>query len=277
MTLVNYGSSRDMMFMESATPLQALAPGVNAGFQVGRPVLDERMTWALGLFTDSVGNDFGDATKGFGRAVGRMTGLPIYRHDTAPEKQRLLHLGMSGSLLYAGDSTVRYQSRPESHLAPFVVDTGDVPADSAYAGAVEAAWVHGPLCVQAEYLHNWIQGKGSSNTQFGGGYCSASWLVTGESRPYDRTTGTFGRLLPRQNFNPREGAWGAWEIAGRYSHLDLNSQNVSGGRINMVMVGVNWYLHSHVKWRFNYALGNVSGRTPEGDFTLFQTRLEVDF
>ncbi|HMO66767.1 MAG TPA: porin, partial [Verrucomicrobiota bacterium] len=44
MTLENSGSSRDMLFMEAATPLQALAPGVNAGFQVGRPVADERMT-----------------------------------------------------------------------------------------------------------------------------------------------------------------------------------------------------------------------------------------
>jgi hypothetical protein len=43
------------------------------------------------------------------------------------------------------------------------------------------------------------------------------------------------------------------------------------------MFGVNWYLHSHVKWRFNYGFGEVSGRSPEGAFNIFQTRLEVDF
>ena len=52
---MNYGSSRDMMFMESAAAIQALAPGVNAGMQVGRPVFGERMTWALGLFTNAAG------------------------------------------------------------------------------------------------------------------------------------------------------------------------------------------------------------------------------
>ena len=151
MSLVNYGSSRDMLFMESATPLQALAPGVNAGVQVGRPVLGERMTWAFGLFTDSVGNDFGDATEGFGRAVGRVTGLPLYDFDPeSPDSQQLLHLGLSGSLLYAGESTVRYQSRPESHLAPFVVDTGDISADVAGILGLETAWVRGPWSVQAE-------------------------------------------------------------------------------------------------------------------------------
>lgn len=86
MTLENVGSSRDMMFMESAAPLQALGPGVEAGFQVGRPILQRRMTWAFGLFTDGVGDDFGDATEDFGRAVVRITGLPI---DTSPLRQSL--------------------------------------------------------------------------------------------------------------------------------------------------------------------------------------------
>jgi phosphate-selective porin OprO/OprP len=113
--------------------------------------------------------------------------------------------------------------------------------------------------------------------QFGGGYVSASWMLSGESRPYDRTSGTFGRVIPRRAFNPGQGSWGAWEIAARYSHLDLNSEEVSGGRINMLMLGLNWYLHSHVKCRFNYGFGNVGGRTPEGDLNIFQTRVEVDF
>jgi hypothetical protein len=45
----------------------------------------------------------------------------------------------------------------------------------------------------------------------------------------------------------------------------------------MLMGGLNWYLHSHVKWRFDYGFGHVSGRTPEGDLNVFQTRVEVDF
>ena len=42
-------SSRDITLMEPAAPLQALAPGVNAGVQMGRPVFDERATWSFGL------------------------------------------------------------------------------------------------------------------------------------------------------------------------------------------------------------------------------------
>jgi phosphate-selective porin OprO/OprP len=278
MGLVNYGSSRDMMFMESAAPLAALAPGVNAGVQVGQPVLDQRMTWALGLFTDAVGNDVGDATKGFGRVVSRMTGLPIYHYDPKhPEAQRLLHLGWSGSVVYAGENSVRYRSRPESHLAPYVVDTGEIAADSTLTSGFELAWVNGLLCLQGEYLHSWVQGGAGDAADFGGFYASASWFLTGESRPYDRTKGTFDRLVPTRNFNFTTGGWGAWEVAGRFSSVNLDSGDIVGGRLSMLMAGVNWYLHSHVKWRFNYGFGHVSGRQPEGNLNLFQTRVEVDF
>jgi len=58
-------STRDISFMEPSAPMQALAPGVNAGIQIGRPVFNERATWALGLFTDGVGKDYGDASQDY--------------------------------------------------------------------------------------------------------------------------------------------------------------------------------------------------------------------
>jgi len=60
--------------------------------------------------------------------VGRVTGLPIFsREPEHPESQSLLHLGVSASLVYASENTVRYRSRPESHLADGVpVAPGEV-------------------------------------------------------------------------------------------------------------------------------------------------------
>lgn len=280
MGLENYGSSRDLMFMETASPVSALAPGVNAGLQVGKPVFNQRATWALGLFTDGVGvgSDFGEATKGFGRAVGRLTGLPVFRRDPDhAETQRFLHLGISGSGIYAGQDTVHYRSRPESHLAPYVVDTGNIAADGAFTLGAEAAWVQGPLCVQGELLHSWVEAKSGEAVNFGGFYASASWFLTGESRPYDRAQGVFNRVIPKRDFDFGHGGWGAWEIAGRYSFVNLNSGDIRGGRLGMLTGGVNWYLHSHVKWRFDYGFGHVSERAPAGHFNIFQTRIEVDF
>src|SRR5262249_19538629 len=213
-----------------------------------------------------------------GRAVGRLTGLPIYHFDAEhPESQRLVHLGLSGSIVYAGESTVQYRSRPENHIASYVVDTGKINANGAYTFGAEGAWINGPLCVEGELLHSWVPENTGQELNFGGFYGSASWFLTGESRPYDLAKGTFGRVIPKTNFNFGHGGWGAFEVAGRYSFVNLNSGDIEGGRMSMITGGVNWYLHSHLKWRFDYGLGHVRDRTPEGYFTIFQTPLEVDF
>lgn len=271
-------SSRDVTFMESAAPLAALAPGTSAGLQVGRPFFDQRVTWRAGLFAEGVGSDTGDASKNYGRAIMRLTGLPIYREDpNHPDSSSLLHLGLSANVLYSGTSLVRYRSRPESHLAPYVVDTGDIAADGALVIGTEAAWVSGPLSLQGEYLHSWVPEKDGQTPGFDGFYASASWFLTGESRPYDRAEGAFGRVIPKQNFDFGHGGWGAWEIAARYSYVNLDSAGIHGGRLSMLMAGVNWYLHPHVKWRFDYGFGHVSRHSPEGNINVFQTRMEVDF
>jgi phosphate-selective porin OprO/OprP len=278
MTLVNSGSSRDMMFMEAAPPIQALAAGVEAGLQLGRSIARQRMTWALGFFANGVGNDFGDATEDFGRAVTRITGLAIDRVDPKdPRSGTLLHLGLSGYFLYADSGSLRYRSRPASHLAPFVVDTGTIQADTSALIGTEAAWVHGPWTVQAEALRARGETLEGDGTDFQGLYVAGSYFLTGESRPYNRTQGCFARVTPTRNFQPGRGGWGAWELAGRWSHVDLNSSGIAGGRLSMGAVALNWYLHSHVKWRFEFDFGQVSGRNPSGNLQIFQSRLELDF
>jgi phosphate-selective porin OprO/OprP len=232
----------------------------------------------LGLFTGGVGQDTGDATKNYGRAISRITALPIYEvNPNHPDSAKLLHLGLSANILYSSSSSVRYRSRPESHLAPYVIDTGDMEADGALVAGSEVAWVNGPFSVQGEYLHSWVRENAGQDLDFSGLYGSVSWFLTGESRPYDRTKGAFGRVIPKQNFDFGHGGWGAWEVAGRYSYTDLNSGDIHGGNLSMLMTGVNWYLHSHLKWRFDYGFGHVSGREPEGNINIFQTRVEIDF
>jgi phosphate-selective porin OprO and OprP len=275
-------SSRDTTFMELATPVAALAPGSDAGVQIGKPFLARRMTWKLGLFAPGVGEDVGDASQDFGRAIMRITGLPLYHFDPDhPEATRLLHLGLSANILYSANSTVQYRSRPESYLAPYVVNTGDIPADGALVVGGEVAWVNGPLCLEGEYLHSFVrQTPGTNNLptlNFDGLYASASWFLTGESRPYDRQNACFGRVIPRHNFNWGHGGWGAWELAARYSFVNLNSDNIQGGRMSMLMTGLNWYLHPNLKMRFEYGFGHVTNAEERGYMNIFQTRFEVDF
>jgi len=276
MSLEASGSSRDATFMEWATPIQGLAPRISAGWQLSRPLFNERATWSLGQFAQSLGTDVGDATADFIRVISRLTWLPIYAVE--PENSsatHLLHLGLDVNYLRSGNASIRYRSRPESNAAPFLADTGDVRAEDMTSFGLEAAWVDGPWSVQSEFLGNFVASE--TDQRFYGFYMYGSYFWTGESRFYDTRRGVFGRFRPKHNFNFSGEGMGALETAVRFSYLDLNSNPVNGGILQSATFGVNWYLHPNSKIRFNYVFTRASGGPQPGDLNTFQTRFEFDF
>jgi phosphate-selective porin OprO and OprP len=277
MGLENITSSRDIAFMEPAAPIQAIAPGIEAGAQIGKPIFDQRATWALGLFAPGAGaQEYGNASQNFGSAVGRLTWLPEYHPDQDnPAENRILHLGLSANFLYSASSSVRYQSRPESYIAPTIIDTGELNANSAATFGLEAAWVNGPFSVQGEFLRSNVGEYDVGDLAFYGYYAYVSWYLTGESRPYNPVAGAFKRLIPRHSVG--HGGLGAVELTCRLSHTDLTDGYVQGGRLTMLMAGVNWYLQPHIRWMFNYGNGHISGGPNDGNMFIFQTRIGVDF
>ena len=172
-----------------------------------------------------------------------------------------------------------------------MIDTGALVADHCWLTGLEGLWVLGPFSVQAEYGWNWVEnvqgvispgGKGfpaagslitfkgaPQNYMFNGGYVQLSYMLTGESRGYDKKIGTlsrdyFGGKGPFTNawvtwdddrhiFN---WGWGAWELAARASYVDLNdgtgAQRVEGGILHGFTGGLNWYLNNAVKLQFDY-------------------------
>jgi len=273
-------SSRYVSFMEPASALQALAPGNEAGIQIGQPVSEKRATWALGIFGGGiVASEYGNASQDYGNLIGRVTWLAA-EHVAPPERpdeNRLLHLGVSANIQYSASSVVRYQSRPESYLAGYLIDTGDIDARGSGAIAAEIAYVNGPLTLQAEVIDSLVRKNSEADLNFFGCYASASWFVTGENRPYDRIGGQFNRIIPRRNFDWGHGGWGACELAARFSYTDLDDHDVHGGRMALALGEFNWYLHSHVRWMFNAGGGHVSGGAHDGNVVIFQTRIGVDF
>ena len=273
-------SSRDLTFMEPASVLQALAPGNAAGIQIGQPFLHQRGTWELGIFGGGViATEYGNASQDFGNLMGRFTFLVIDHIDPEnPGDNRYLHVGMSGSAQYSASSAVQFRSRPESYIATHVIDTGVIDAKTAGTLAAELAYVNGPFTVQGEFLDSRVRENDGEALNFWGFYGAASWYLTGESRPYNPAEGYFKRLVPLRNFNfGKGGAWGAFEVGGRFSYTDLNSGDIHGGSMGLAMGEVNWYLHSHVRWMFDAGAGHVTGGKFDGRLALFQTRIGVDF
>jgi phosphate-selective porin OprO and OprP len=270
-------SSWNVPLMEPAAPLQALGPGTRLGFQVGRPVVDGRGTWTLGANSGDIGqSEYGSAGGRLGSVIGRATWLAIDQAGDGAQRSRLLHVGLSAEIKNSFSDDLQYRTRPESYIAPYVLDTGSIDASSSRTLGTELAWVDGPFSAQAEFMRADVNRQDAGSVRFHGWYAMASWYLTGESRPYDHDDGAFGRLRPTRDFGlGSDKGWGALELVARYSYTDLSDADVLGGRLGMLMCGLNWYLTPHVTWEFNVGRGRVRDTVESGDLLVIQTRVGV--
>jgi phosphate-selective porin OprO/OprP len=250
MGLEPLGGSEALTFMEYAAPIAAFTPVDRVGIQAKGSAGRKRFTWTMGFFSQSTNKEILDASSSIGQAIVRFTLLPWYEEQE--DSLRLLHIGISCNYAYSGSEEIRYRSRPENHVAPYMIDTGTIVSDAAYLYGIEAAIVNGPFSVQAEYIQSFVEDDLGQNLTFKGLYASGSWLITGEHRPYDKSKGAFGRVTPKRNFSLKKKGLGAWEVALRFSHTNLNDGYVKGGKMNVWGAGVNWYLNSHLRLAFNY-------------------------
>lgn len=291
-------SSRFLNFIERSLGFDAFAENQNNGFQPGVTVsdtyADKHGTWGVGVFkyTRSI---FGT---GLGRNEtelnGRATFLPVYQEDG----RYLVHVGVGGYARDLDQDQARYRSRLDarsnpSAFASLVADTGLFFGTQQYAVIPEFVAVAGPWSFQTEYYASWVghtRAAGPNNTRladqgtgyFQSAYGEVHYFLTGEHREYNRDSGTFTRVTPRSNV-----AWnrcgftgiGAWQLALRYSYLDLNSKSVRGGEVHALTFGLNWFLNPNMKLQSNYSLThrNASGTAGDGFINIFGVRTAIDF
>jgi phosphate-selective porin OprO/OprP len=199
----------------------------NIGARINHVIGDEeRMTVAAGVFNNGLvtPGDFGtDVTT-------RVTGLVWDRDDG----KSFLHLGAAGRYVGGDNNNLRYKGRPESNVTPNYIDTGNIPGDHAWHLGLEALWNEGPFSVLTEYIKAWTSATSAGNPTFSGFYVTGSWVLTGETRPYDKKVGYARRIMP-------ESYYGAWELVARYSHDDLDDGMIQGGSFHKTYFGMNWW------------------------------------
>jgi hypothetical protein len=96
-------------------------------------------------------------------------------------------------------------------------------------------------------------------------------------------------LVPSHPFSLDGGGWGAWEIGGRVSMIDLNDQlglvnGVAGGRQLVYTVALNWCVNRNVRFMLDYLHGDVARQLSPINFTdagskfnAFAMRTQVTF
>lgn len=266
-------SANSLTFMERAAATEAFAPFRNAGIAAGNAVLDERLTWAIGLFrnTDDTGATREDG--GYSLTL-RVTAL-AWRDE---ERGALVHVGFGFSLRDADDESMQFRARPGLGTGGRLVDTMSIAADRVQLYNFELALVWRSFSAQAEFYLVDVDGpSGGPSPSFSGWYAQASWWVTGEARPYKASAGAFGGVKPRRNFHDAGGGPGAWEIAVRFDTLDLTDGGVLGGEQDNVTLGVNWHWNPNARMMVNVVFVDVTGVTPAGKLTILMTRFQFHF
>ncbi|MCS3903970.1 phosphate-selective porin OprO/OprP [Methylohalomonas lacus] len=264
-------SSKYITFMQRSTPVNAFAPSRNLGI-AGYTSFADQVTLSGGVFGDGIESGSGDDGTSYG-VTGRVTFSPIH------EAGRVVHLGAAVSQRNTNsNNTVRFRDRFETHVSGTrLVDTADLTnTDDVTRYGLEAAGVWDRLSLQGEYIMADVnRDNGFEDADFDGFYLTGSFFLTDDHRPYDFGPGDFDKVSPSTTVG--KGGIGAWEVAARYSSLDLNDGALNGGKQDLLTVGLNWYATKNIRFMANYnqVLDLKGGAFDGAEPAAFQARAQV--
>jgi phosphate-selective porin OprO/OprP len=121
---------------------------------------------------------------------------------------------------------------------------------------------------------------------FNRGYVEGSVVVTGEAHPYNIERAAWGRPHPDYPFSLAEGGIGAWEIAARYSTVDLNSNvvpgvsqsvtgGIYGGKQQIGAVALDWYPNDWIRFMLQFRYVDVNKLNSAGKVQIGQKKFET--
>ena len=177
----------------------------------------------------------------------------------------ILHLGGSALWERPDDEKwkVKFNAEPETKIGDYEVLEAKIKnVNHDYRFGVEGAFVYKNFHLQGEYqMANVYRNNDLKDGSFYGGYVYLLWDITGEHRSWDNTQGEFGQLIP----NPAN-KLGAWELALRYSYLNLSDKDadILGGIGANYTIGLNWYPNANMVWQVNYTFVNTSEHSTIG-------------
>lgn len=276
-TLEGATSNAEQIFIERPSPAELVrgtfgGDGRNA---FGVYANGDRVNLSAILVGSLIGNtDVSATTSLYDEQTGyvlRAAAIPLRGPNSS------LHVGVNySSILQSADgtgtgaNTIRLRERPELRVddsndaansgAARLIDTNNLTVDNANAFGVELGGQWRNFYFASEYLTVSLERPGAlPDPDFTGWYVQGAWTITGEQHKWNAVNGGYAGVRPANPFDPSQNHWGAWEIAARYSTLDLNwreglvgvatpANGVRGGEQTISTIGLNWYPNSVVRF-----------------------------
>ncbi|MEX2114585.1 MAG: porin [Pirellulales bacterium] len=326
-------SVRHLEFLERNATFWAMDPFRRTGIMAYRVAEDELSTLAYSMYAtgftffngvDTTYGTLGDTR--YGTEIGdsggvsfAIRGTKLLYYDEPAEGAYLLHVGGGynfssiGGEGTTGNYAKTYQARtvPEYFQGdlggngltaagtPFVLDTGRILAHSFNFWHSELAGNYGPAHFQTEFLATSVNQFDGPQLFYYGTYLQAGFFLTGEHAGYNRQTGVLDyNVKPFREFFGlgKRGmcGWGAWEIAGRWTYLNLNNVGLNpanqlsnspgpppspnAGQLNESTLAVNWWWNQYTRVQFNWihTMLDNNGRGPS-TMNTFASRFQIEF
>lgn len=272
-TIEVQSSNLDTVFMERPAVTTAFRPIQNTG--VSGTIYDDQWALKLGVFGDGPGE--GNTDNEGHSYVARGIIAPIKQPD------QTLHLGavIRYKITDAGVNQARFRGRGESNvIETLLVDTGVIASvDNTLHYAADAMYQKGPFAVQGEYHRIKLNRSSASKLSFDGGYFQASYFLTGDQRGYSVKDGAYTGVKVLNPFNLSNGGSGAWEIGARYSYLNLNDADITGGALDSYSLALSWYPLDRLRFSMNYIINKTDDNAaiPDSNPHYLMFRSQVGF
>lgn len=274
-------SATSLVFIERAFPT-SLAPNRDLGALLMGDIARGQYSYAIGIANgvpDGASNGSDTDLNGDKDFLGRVFVHPL--QNSSVPALRGLGLGVAGTFGRQVTSPTSpdlpsFRTSGQARYFSYRTDTppttaGTTTPDGAhYRWSPQAYYYFGPFGLLGEYIsasQRLVRGEEDEEVTNDAWQIQASYVLTGEPV-------TFKGVAPAKVFDPRKGTWGAWQVAARYSELDIDNEVFDAGfadstrsasKASMWSVGLNWYLNPNVMFALNFDRTDFEEGASSGD------------
>ncbi len=260
-------SDDDTNFIERGLPT-LLAPSRDIGYQLSGDVVKNRVTYYVGVFNGVADNGLSDASVSDHRDYAARLFLTPFLPDAS---NALSGLGVGMGSSFGNDDGIALPSyKTFGQNTFFTFASGVAAAGHRTRLAPQAYYYLGPFGLLAEYTvaeEGFRKGIVRRDISFRAWQAQASYLLTGEKKG-------FGTLTPRRPFDPRNGGWGALELAARTGAFSADRTiytygfalpSASPRDVREWVAGINWYLNRMFRISLDYGYTNFENGATDGN------------